>query len=57
MNGPLVEMLSCVTDCRREQAKRYGLANILRFNKVSDVADALWRNAMNLNRALAYGGT
>jgi len=31
--------------------------NILRFNKVSDVADALWRNAMNLNRALAYGGT
>src|SRR3954454_4959614 len=31
MNGPLVEMLSCVTDCRREQAKRYGLANILLF--------------------------
>src|SRR4051812_18887119 len=31
MNGPLVEMLSCVTDCRREQAKRYGLANILMF--------------------------
>jgi len=31
--------------------------NILRFNKVNDVADALWRNAMNLNRALAYGGT
>ena len=31
--------------------------NILRFNNVSDVADALWRNAMNLNRALAYGGT
>jgi len=30
--------------------------NILRFNKVKDVADALWRNAMNLNRALAYGG-
>src|SRR6185437_4775130 len=31
MNGPLVEMLSCVTDCRREQAKRYRLANILMF--------------------------
>ena len=31
--------------------------NILRFNKVNDVADALWRNAMNFNRALAYGGT
>src|SRR6185437_12402570 len=31
MNGPLVEMLSCVTDCRREQAKRYVLANILMF--------------------------
>jgi predicted transposase YbfD/YdcC len=31
--------------------------NILRFNKVNDVADALWRNAMNLNRVLAYGGT
>ena len=31
MNGPLVEMLSCVTDCRREQAKRYGLANVLMF--------------------------
>ena len=30
--------------------------NILRFNKVKDVADALWRNAMNLNRVLAYGG-
>jgi predicted transposase YbfD/YdcC len=30
--------------------------NILRFNKVNDVADALWRNAMNLNRVLAYGG-
>jgi predicted transposase YbfD/YdcC len=30
--------------------------NILRFNKVKDVADALWRNAMNLNRALAYDG-
>jgi predicted transposase YbfD/YdcC len=30
--------------------------NILRFNKVSNVADALWRNAMNLNRVLAYGG-
>ena len=31
--------------------------NILRFNKINDVADALWRNAMNLNRVLAYGGT
>lgn len=31
--------------------------NILRFNKVNNVADALWRNAMNLNRVLAYGGT
>lgn len=31
--------------------------NIPRFNKVNDVADALWRNAMNLNRGLAYGGT
>ena len=31
MNDPLVEMLSCVTDARREQAKRYGLANILLF--------------------------
>jgi predicted transposase YbfD/YdcC len=31
--------------------------NILRFNKVNDIADALWRNAMNLNRVLAYGGT
>jgi len=31
--------------------------NILRFNKVNDVADALWRNAMNLNRVMAYGGT
>src|SRR5689334_25303039 len=30
--------------------------NILRFNKVSNVADALWRNAMNLNRVLAYNG-
>jgi predicted transposase YbfD/YdcC len=30
--------------------------NILRFNKVNNVADALWRNAMNLNRILAYGG-
>jgi hypothetical protein len=28
----------------------------LRFNKVNDVADALWRNAMNLDRVLAYGG-
>jgi predicted transposase YbfD/YdcC len=31
--------------------------NILRFNKVNNVADALWRNAMNLNRVLTYGGT
>jgi predicted transposase YbfD/YdcC len=31
MNDPLVEMLSCVTDCRRQQAKRYRLANILMF--------------------------
>jgi predicted transposase YbfD/YdcC len=31
--------------------------NILRFNKITDVADALWRNALNLNRILAYGGT
>ena len=31
MNDPLVEMLSCVTDSRREQAKRYGLAHILLF--------------------------
>jgi predicted transposase YbfD/YdcC len=31
--------------------------NILRFNKVNNVADALWRNAMNLNRVLAYGAT
>src|SRR5438270_8808527 len=31
MNEPLIEMLSCVTDCRREQAKRYRLANILMF--------------------------
>jgi predicted transposase YbfD/YdcC len=31
--------------------------NILRLNKVNDIADALWRNAMNLNRVLAYGRT
>src|SRR5215213_7830034 len=31
MNDPLVEMRSCVTDSRREQAKRYSLANILLF--------------------------
>jgi hypothetical protein len=31
MNDPLIEMLGCVTDCRREQAKRYGLATILLF--------------------------
>ena len=31
--------------------------NILRFNQITNVADALWRNAMNLNRVLAYGGT
>jgi predicted transposase YbfD/YdcC len=30
--------------------------NILRFNKVNNVANALWRNAMNLNRVLAYSG-
>jgi predicted transposase YbfD/YdcC len=30
--------------------------NILRFNQVNNVADALWRNAMNLSRVLAYGG-
>ena len=29
MNESLIEMLSCVTDCRREQAKQYRLANIL----------------------------
>src|SRR3954449_11582405 len=31
MNDPLIEMLSCVTDARRKQAKRYCLANILLF--------------------------
>src|ERR1700750_2454788 len=31
MNDPLIEMLSCVTDARRPQAKRYVLANILLF--------------------------
>jgi hypothetical protein len=31
MNDPLIEMLSCVTDARRQQAKRYVLANILLF--------------------------
>ena len=31
MNDPIIEMLSCVTDTRREQAKSYGLANILLF--------------------------
>ena len=31
MNDALIEMLSCVSDGRREQAKRYGLANILLF--------------------------
>jgi predicted transposase YbfD/YdcC len=30
--------------------------NILRFNKINDIADALWRNAMNLSRVLAFGG-
>jgi predicted transposase YbfD/YdcC len=30
--------------------------NILRFNKVNNVADALWRNAMNVNRVLVYSG-
>ena len=31
--------------------------NILRFNKVNNVANALWRNAINLNRVLAYSGS
>src|SRR3954453_4486853 len=31
--------------------------NILRFNKVNELAHALWPNAMNLNRVLAYAGT
>src|SRR3954449_1015914 len=31
MNDPLIELLSCVTDARRPQAKRYVLANILLF--------------------------
>ena len=31
MNDPLIELLSCVTDSRRQQAKRYVLANILLF--------------------------
>lgn len=31
MNDPLIELLSCVTDARRQQAKRYVLANILLF--------------------------
>src|SRR5438270_11357147 len=31
MNDPLIEMLSCVTDARRKQAKHYCLANILLF--------------------------
>jgi predicted transposase YbfD/YdcC len=29
--------------------------NVLRFEKVRNVADALWRNTLNLNRVLAYG--
>jgi hypothetical protein len=31
MNDPLIALLSCVTDSRRQQAKRYVLANILLF--------------------------
>ena len=31
MNDPLTEVLSCVTDSRRQQAKRYVLATILLF--------------------------
>src|ERR1700761_8751927 len=31
MNDPLIALLSCVTDARRQQAKRYVLANILLF--------------------------
>ena len=31
MNDPLIELLSCVTAARRQQAKRYVLANILLF--------------------------
>src|ERR1700761_8336849 len=31
MNDLLIELLSCVTDARRQQAKRYVLANILLF--------------------------
>ena len=29
--------------------------NVLRFDQIENVADALWRNAMNLTRVLAYG--
>lgn len=29
--------------------------NVLRFDKVQNVADALWRNTMNFSRVLAYG--
>src|SRR6201995_762419 len=31
MNDPLIALLSCVTDARRQQEKRYVLANILLF--------------------------
>lgn len=31
MNDPLIELLSCVADARRQQAKRYVLGNILLF--------------------------
>jgi predicted transposase YbfD/YdcC len=31
--------------------------DILCFNKFKNIADALWRNSMNLNRVLAYSGT
>jgi len=31
--------------------------NILRYNRVGNVADAIWRNTMNFNRVLAYAGT
>jgi len=31
--------------------------NILRYNKVRNVGGALWRNALNFNRVLAFAGT
>ena len=31
--------------------------NILRFNKITNVADCLWRNAMSFGRVIAFGGT